>query len=118
VFQRGPTGADFGLHFLQPLIRDQVLQGARTFKKGEIADLLQLTLQMQDLYALRDEDREAGNHKLIAWLSSQPHIKRQALTIQARDIAGGNNMPSTQQALEEAISDPNFTSSGPRPAGR
>jgi hypothetical protein len=106
----GPLGSDFGLRFLEPLVRQQVLQALETFKKGELADLLQLTLQMQDLYALPEPERGTGNQKLASWLQKQPEIKRQALIMQTRMIAEGYNMSSTQQALQKLISDPSFES--------
>lgn len=115
VFEPGPNGASFGLQFLAPLIRDQVLEAAVVFKDGEIADLLQLTLWMQTLYRLPDEARATENERLVEWLQKQVDIKRQALTIASRNIAGGNNMQSTQQALDKLIADPGFASNAGAP---
>ncbi len=97
----GPIVDDYGLRVLRRLSRQRLAEFASQVRTGEIADLLQLTLQMQDLYAEKDEDRKAGNERLIEWLKKQPDIKRQALTIQTRGIAGSYNMPSTLQCSKE-----------------
>ncbi len=83
---KGPGPRDFGMQFQGPLSRQQVSELADRIKTGELADLLRLTIQLQDLYAAPPESREAGHRSLDEWLSKHPDVMRETLREHVRTI--------------------------------
>jgi hypothetical protein len=96
---KGPHVSGFGLK-VHAVNRQQTAELASQIKPGEIADLLHLTIQMQELYKLPAEERDPYNRSLIAWLQKQPNIKRQALASEAQRCASNYNLSSTIHALQ------------------
>ncbi len=101
-----PAPNHFGLHFLRPLGHRQTLQIASQIQPGEIANVLEVTMRLQELYATPPELRAAGDDTLIEWLRKQPEIKRQALTKKTRNLTESYNMPSTMNAIQTLLDNP------------
>jgi hypothetical protein len=78
---------------------EKTMTAAKEMPDGEIADLLDLTLQLQELHASPDDAREAGNRALVDWLKKQPDIKRQYLTQQVWEVASACHMKSTAKIV-------------------
>ncbi len=100
---KGPVPSDFGLHLLRPLDHTQTLQLASQIQPGEIADLLFVTMRLQELYATPPESRAAGDKTLVEWLRNQPDIKREALIKETRNLTESYNMPTTMKALQTLL---------------
>ncbi|MEX2173760.1 MAG: hypothetical protein WD872_05315 [Pirellulaceae bacterium] len=105
-FQNVPLPSSFGLHLRGVQNPRQTRQFASQIQPGEIADLLTLTLKLQDLYAAPPEMRDVGTRDLVQWLKEQPDIKRQALTKAAHSSASSHRLllPSVP-ALESLLKD-------------
>jgi len=97
-----PHVASFGLR-VKALNRRQTLELASKIKTREIADLLQLTIQLQNLHHAAPDSREPGNRALVEWLKAQPEIKRQALSAEVRSLAESHRMDSTVRAVQSLI---------------
>jgi len=97
-----PHVASFGLQ-VKAVNRRQTLELANKIKTREISDLLQLTIQLQNLHESQPEGRESGNRILVEWLKAQPDIKRQALTAKVRSLAESHRMDSTVHAIQSLI---------------
>jgi hypothetical protein len=100
-----PHVASFGLQ-VKAVNHRHTLELASKFKTGEIADLLQLTIQLQNLHTSPPDSREPANRALVEWLKAQPEIKRQALTAKVRSLAESHRMHSTMEAVQALIDNP------------
>ena len=100
--EMGPSTGDFGIDFTRPLSRTQTAGIASQIKTGELADLLRLTIRLQDIYAKPASMREAGNRELVEWLQKQPDIMGQTLLRKCRTVAALHQMSSTVKALDAA----------------
>jgi hypothetical protein len=100
---KGPSPADLGIAFGRPLNRLETADVAAEVR-GELADLLRLSLRLQELYAMAPEAEEAACAELIEWLRKQPDIKRQTFLQAARRIAEAYEprMFVTADALKQA----------------
>jgi hypothetical protein len=104
VSGKGPSPGDLGLYFKRPLDRHQLLQVASQVQwPGELAELLDLTLQLQSLYAAPEAERDMKNRALVDWLKRQPEIKRNALTRTLKSLTQSYNMQSTVEALQTIL---------------
>lgn len=83
----------------------QTLDLASKIGEGEICDVLQLTLKLQQLQSLPPDQREPRNRDLVQWLQKQPDIKRQCLARETRAIAAGHDMDSTAEAVKMLCED-------------
>ncbi len=95
---KAPGPGDFGMQFQGPLSRQQTSELAERIKSGELADLLRLTIRLQDLYAAPAESREAGFRSLDEWLSRHPDVMRETLTNHVRMILETYGMSLTLPA--------------------
>jgi hypothetical protein len=97
---QGPGPSDFGLQFLGKLNRQQTAEIAAGIKTGELADLLRLTVRMQDIYAATAGGRETLNRDLAKWVSNQPDVMREALANKLQSLATAHGLSSTARALQ------------------
>jgi hypothetical protein len=100
---KGPKLTDFGVQFLRPLNHEHTLRIADSLQPGELADLVDLSIQVQEIYATPPQFRDPGDQALVEWLRKQPHIKRQALIQATWSVIAGNNMPSTEKVLQPLL---------------
>ena len=98
--EKGPQLASVGVQHRYRLGRRQTLEFSNSLRPGELLDLFQLTIRMQDIYATPKDSRQESDTALVALLEKFPDVKRQSLTKQARSIAEANNMRSTMAALD------------------
>lgn len=104
-YEKGPTINEFGNIFLRSnLNRDQTAELSQAVTTGELADLLLLSVQLQDIYVQSRDERQTRDRALVEWLKRQPDVKRQALVKKVENIAESHNLTSTVKALE-AIGD-------------
>ncbi|HEY2412490.1 MAG TPA: hypothetical protein VGI40_09625 [Pirellulaceae bacterium] len=79
--EMGPDPGDFRI-FSSARNRKQTREFAEAVKIGELADLLQFTLLLQDVFHAAPEAKPAAEARFMAKLRAQPDIKRQALARQ------------------------------------
>jgi hypothetical protein len=104
---KGPNAGDLGLPQLDAVNPEQTARVASGLQPGEIADLLDLTIRMQNLYHGPPVVPAESNRELVEWLSKMPDIKRQALAKEAHDIASEyQKLSSTSDALAPLFKDP------------
>jgi hypothetical protein len=104
---KGPTVGDLGLPQLDAVNPEQTARVASGLQPGEIADLLDLTIRMQNLYHGPQVVPAASNRELIEWLSKMPDIKRQVLAKKAHEIVSSYpKLSSTADALTPLFKDP------------
>jgi hypothetical protein len=96
----GPCPSDFGLVFLRNAKRNETETFASQIKTGELADMLQLSIRLQDIHAIPPSERESTNRLLVEWLEKQPDIMRATLIQQIRSIAERHGLLSTAKALK------------------
>jgi hypothetical protein len=101
--EKGPVPADFGLSSRGIYNRSRTAEVAAAVTSPELADLLGLTMRMQQLYALPDAERGPKNAALRGWLEGLPDIKRQYLTRRTHEVALGYKMRSTAETLAELV---------------
>lgn len=97
---KGPGVSSFGVLLGQRINRQQTLDLSSKIKPGELLDLFQLAIRMQEIYATPKDSRQESDAGLVAVLEKFPNIKRQALTKQARSVAEAHNMRTTMAALD------------------
>jgi hypothetical protein len=100
----GPETAFFGLS-LGALERRQMQNLLSQLQPGELADLLALTIRLQDLYHGTPEFRTTGNRELVEWLQAQPEIKREVLLRESLSCAQSHQRLSSTETALEAIAD-------------
>jgi hypothetical protein len=98
---RRPNVRDFGLSLRGYLGPREVKEMMKDVAPGEIHDLLELTLKLQELHEMADDDRDAANAGLVTWLEKQVDIKRQCLVHRSHELAQGYKMESTTRVLEK-----------------
>jgi hypothetical protein len=100
----GPSPNDLVLLFPQlNLNRSQTTAAREALGKGELADLLLLTQQLQEMYVLAEDDRGPRSRLLIEWLQKQPAIKREALLHATRGLSEAYQFHATEAELNRLI---------------
>lgn len=105
-YSKGPNPVNFGIGFRGALSREQSIKVLAPMRESELADLLQLSIRLQELYALDPKFRQKDNDLLVEWLKEQPDIKRQTLVREVSRIASNFKMDSTKDAVEKLLSAP------------
>lgn len=104
-YSKGPSPLDFGIAFQGRMNRQNTLKVISTMRDSELADLLQLTIRLQELYEASPESREKNNQLLVEWLKEQPDIKRQTLIQEVSKLAKRYKLDSTKTAVDALAED-------------
>jgi len=104
-FYEGPSPTSIGIDFEHRMNRQQTLEILAPLRPSELADLLQLSIRMQEIYEAPPDARATNNKLLVEWLQEQPRIKRLALVKEVRGLADSYKLLSTKAALEAVSGD-------------
>ena len=104
----GPYPGSLGVSFQSALNREETLKVLAPMRESELADLLQLTTRLQELYEASPEFRETNNASLVEWLKEQPEVKRQTLVREVSRLARHFKLTSTKDAVDALSNNPSM----------